>query len=134
MRGARENPMRYTGKFQTSSPDRYLILKNFAQQNRRNPTMAECVLWENLRAGRLDGRKFYRQHIIADYIVDFLCHDDGLVIEVDGAYHLERDQIDSDEQRTQHLERLGYRVIRFTNEEVIDDIESVLETIRNELK
>lgn len=91
--------MNYTGRFKTSSPDRYGILKEFAKRNRKKQTLAETVLGENIRNGRI-GYKFYRQHIIADYIVDFLCHDNGLIIEVDGAYHEERDQMESDELRT----------------------------------
>ena len=75
-----------------------------------------------------------RQHVIGDYIVDFVCRDDGLVIEVDGTYHAEREQQMDDEIRTHDLEKMGFRVIRFTNEEVLYDIEAVLEEIENQLK
>ncbi len=75
-----------------------------------------------------------RQHVIGDYIVDFVCRDDGLVIELDGAYHAEREQQMDDEIRTHDLEKMGFRVIRFTNEEVLYDIEAVLEEIENQLK
>ena len=75
------------------------------------------------------GHKFLRQHIIGDYIVDFLCRDDGLIIEVDGAYHSERSQQESDEERAAWLESQGYSVIRFSNEEILHDIESVLKEI-----
>ena len=77
---------------------------------------------------------FRRQHIIYDYIVDFVCLDRMLVVEVDGAYHAEREQAEDDEVRTAHLEQIGFRVIRFKNEEVLFDIEGVLKQIRNELK
>ena len=117
----------------TASHDRYLLLKEWARENRKNMTLAESFLWQNLRANVL-GHKFLRQHIIGDYIVDFVCRDDGLIIEVDGAYHSEREQTKNDEIRTHDLESMGFRVIRFTNEEVLYDIESVLEEIENQLK
>lgn len=80
------------------------------------------------------GEEFRRQHVIYDYIVDFVCLDRMLVVEVDGAYHAEREQMEDDEVRTAHLEQIGFRVVRFSNEEVLSDIESVLERIRNELE
>ena len=107
-------------------------MKKYARENRSNPTDAEIALWNALRAEQ-QGHKFYRQYIIGDYIVDFLCKDDGLVIEVDGAYHSKREQEQNDEVRTQWLEGQGYRVIRFTNEEVLLDLNSVIDRILNEL-
>ena len=77
---------------------------------------------------------FRRQHILGDYIVDFVCLDTKLVIEVDGAYHAERDQIEDDQVRTAHLEHLCFRVVRYSNEEVMFNLENVLEDIKNELK
>ena len=77
---------------------------------------------------------FRCQHIIYDYIVDFVCLDKALVVEVDGAYHAEREQAEDDEVRTAHLEQIGFRVIRFKNEEVLYNIDCVLDRIRNELK
>ena len=96
-------------------------------------TLAESFLWQNLRNNALD-HKFLRQHVIGDYIVDFVCRDDGLVIELEGAYHAEREQQMDEEIRTHDLEKIGFRVIRFTNEEVLYDIEAVLEEIENQLK
>ena len=97
-------------------------------------TLAESVLWEALRKGGIDGYKFLRQHIIGDYIVDFLCRDSGLVIEVDGGYHLEPRQQESDEQRAEWLEQQGYTVMRFSNEEVLNEIENVIKTIEDFFK
>ena len=77
---------------------------------------------------------FRRQHIIYDYIVDFVCLDRALVVEVDGAYHAEREQTEDDEVRTAHLEQIGFRVIRFKNEDVLYNIDSVLCKIMDELK
>ena len=91
------------------------------------------MLWEYLRNNVL-GVKFYRQHVIGDYIVDFLSNRDGLVIEVDGGYHSEPRQRDDDILREQALEQMGYHVIRFTNDEVLCDIERVVEQIENYFK
>ena len=119
--------------YKTASPDRYRLLKGFALENRKNQTLAEQVLWNHIRAEQLDV-KVLRQHIIGDYIVDFLIPDVSLIIEVDGAYHTECEQMQEDEQREETLNRMGYRVIRFTNEEVLYDTDNVLETIIKEIE
>ena len=124
---------KYTGRFKTASPDRYVWLKEFAKKNRENMTLAEQVLWEELKKNQ-NGHRFLRQHIIGDYIVDFLCKDDGLIVEVDGGYHAEREQQEDDALRTQFLESTGFRVIRFTNEEVLYDTENTIQEIENKLK
>ena len=116
--------------YKTASPDRYGLLKAFARENRKNATLAEMVLWEYLRDGEL-GEKFLRQHVIGDYIVDFVSRHGGLVIEVDGGYHSEPRQQEDDKTREEYLEQMGYHVIRFTNEEVLYDIENVLNQIEN---
>jgi very-short-patch-repair endonuclease len=123
---------RNDGKFNTASPDRYLLLKDFAQKNKQIPTDAEKVLWEHLRAKQLSV-KFNRQHIIGDYIVDFVCIEKKIVIEVDGGYHSEYEQIDKDENRTQRLNDWGFSVIRFKNEEILGDISNVLNKIKSRL-
>lgn len=122
-----------TSRFKWASPDRYELLRDFARKNRKKPTLAETYLWEHLRQEQL-GADFRRQHVIFDYIVDFVCLDRRLVIEVDGAYHAEREQQEDDEVRTSHLEQIGFRVIRFSNEEILYDTESVLEKIKHELR
>lgn len=96
---------------------------------RRNPTGAEQVLWDRLRANRLAGFQFRRQQIILGFIVDFYCHVAGLVVEVDGSVHTER--VAYDTERTEILEQLGLCVIRFTNQEVINDVQSVTEAIQS---
>lgn len=106
------------------------MLKAFARENRKNATLAENVLWEYLRNGELE-EKSLRQHIIGDYIADFVSRHDGLVIEVDGGYHSEPRQQEEDKLREEVLEQMGYHVIRFTNEEVLCDIENVLNQIEN---
>jgi len=117
----------------TASPDRYEILKAFAKENRANMTEAEQVLWQCLRRYRQDGHRFFRQYVIGDYIVDFVSLYEKLVIEVDGGYHAEREQQEDDAIRTEVLRKLGYNVIRFTNEQVLFDIDQTLETIEQQL-
>jgi len=75
-----------------------------------------------------------RQHIIGDYIVDFVALEVGLIIEVDGAYHSERQQEEDDERRTRELKTMGFEVIRFTNEEVLYDTNKVIEDIIQKLQ
>lgn len=113
-------------------PGLYSCLKEYARKNRDNPTEAESVLWASIKNKKL-GVKFLRQFIIDQFIVDFICRECKLVIEVDGAYHSEpRQQID-DAQRTRILQSLGFRVIRFTNDEIIFDTDKVLHTILLEI-
>lgn len=114
--------------YKSSSPDRYLMLREYARRNRENATLAEHYLWEHLR-GKALGVDFLRQHIIGDYIVDFVSRHDGLVIEVDGGYHSEPQQQEDDVIRENYLERMGYHVMRFSNEEVLFNIDSVIKQI-----
>lgn len=116
----------------TANPMNYNLLKDFANNNRKNPTEAESVLWDCLKKNAL-GKPFRRQYIIGDYIADFFCLPSKLVVEIDGGYHQLPDQIVDDAIRTEWLIKQGYRVVRFTNEEVICDIETVLHTIKENL-
>ena len=119
-------------KHETASPDRYNLLKEYARHNRREMTQSETALWQALRR-EFRGIKFRRQHPIGDYIADFLCLTEKLVIEVDGAYHSEPQQQQEDQWRTEFLQDKGYKVIRFTNEEVNTDIKGVIRRIKEEL-
>ena len=158
-------------RWKTASPDRYELLKAFAKENRQFMTEAERTLWMRLRGNAL-GHKFLRQHIIGDYIVDFLCLDAQVVIEVDGGYHKERhflykyphanflipnkslpmqggmeglnssiptqggreglvrDQVEEDRIRQEWLESIGYKVLRFTNEQILYNIDYALAIIK----
>ncbi len=118
--------------YETANDFSYNVLKNNAWKNRRTPTVAEQMLWENIRSNKL-GIHFRRQHVIGNYIVDFVCMRNRLVIEVDGKYHNGSQQIEADNYRTWYLAERGYRVIRFTNEEVTTDIEKVITTIIHNL-
>jgi adenine-specific DNA-methyltransferase len=90
---------------------------------RRNMTDAEHALWRILRSRQLEGFKFRRQHSIGRYVVDFVCLERKVVIEVDGGHHVERAEADS--ERTKYLESEGFRVIRFWNNEVLAEMEGV---------
>ncbi len=155
-------------RWKTASPDRYELLKRFAKENRQFMTEAERALWMRLRGNAL-GHKFLRQHIIGDYIVDFLCRDAQVVVEVDGGYHKERqflyksshagylmldknggmeglkslpmqgdleghleirNQVEEDRIRQEWLESIGYKVIRFTNEQILHNIDCALAVIK----
>ena len=118
----------YNGQMTYASPDRYGLLKEYSRENRNNMTLGEKALWSSLRHKFL-GHRFYRQYIIADYIVDFLCHEGGVIIEVDGGYHSEPRQAEDDELRTQRLQQLGFHVLRFSNEEILENIEDVEDRI-----
>ncbi|MDW8279538.1 MAG: endonuclease domain-containing protein [Anaerolineales bacterium] len=98
-----------------------------ARQLRKSLTPAERKLWAILRGDKL-GVNFRRQHAIGPYIADFACIQKKLIIELDGSQHLE--QKEYDEQRTRYLNALGYRVIRFWNNEVMTDMDGVIRAIR----
>ena len=106
---------------------------NFARKLRKEQTEAERFLWVRLRGRKLKGFKFRRQHPIKNWIADFYCHEAKLVIEVDGGIHLNKRQQQSDEGRTYELEGLGLKVLRFTNDEVISEINKVLKEIKSHL-
>ncbi len=104
----------------------------YARENRSAPTIAEGLLWEELKASKL-GVKFRRQHPISQFIVDFYYHRMKLIIEVDGEYHLDEEQKEHDLGREQMLEELDCRVARFRNHEVIDSIAEVITSIKIEI-
>ena len=105
------------------------LLRDRARSLRAAQTEVERRLWQRLRNRQLNGAKFRRQQPIGSYIADFFCLDAKLVIELDGSQHAERPTQYLDERRTEYLENQGYRVVRFWNEEVMDNIDGVLKTI-----
>ena len=115
-------------KYKTAHPDIYALLKEYAMNQKRYPTEAEKRLWGRLRAKKL-GVRFRRQHIIGDFIVDFICLPLNIIIEIDGDYHNNPKQQEADKIRDKILTEAGYRTLRFTNEEVIDNIEDVISHI-----
>ncbi len=120
--------------YETARKSSYHLINELKKERIKNPTEAEKVLWKSLKTKQLDGYKFRREHIIDEYIVDFVCLAKKLVIEVDGGYHDSIEIQEADAFRTENLEELGFRVIRFTNEEVIGNIDGVLEKIKYELR
>ena len=94
---------------------------------RKRMTLAEAQLWHQLRNRRLSNYKFRRQAPIGPYIADFLCMSARLIVEVDGGQHAQR--VLHDRQRTDYLESQGYRVLRFWNNDVLGNMDSVLETL-----
>ena len=103
------------------------MLRDRARQLRRDQTDVEGKLWSRLRARQLSGAKFRRQYPIGAFIADFCCYERRLVIELDGGHHAEL--VDADQSRTDFFVSQGYRVLRFWNNEVIENIDGVLEQI-----
>ena len=115
--------------YETADDMEYELLKNNAIHNRQYATEAERLLWHYLKEKKI-GYKFRRQHIVGEYITDFINLKHKLIIEIDGKYHQEAEQVIKDAQRTQYLEQKGYTVIRFTNEEIFNHMEDVIKKIK----
>lgn len=120
------SPFKNGGMFDGAS---HLIFEN-ARQLRKNMTAAETVLWMHLKAG-INGCKFRRQHPIGLYIADFYCHKASLVIEIDGSIHNLETVKQNDKEKEAYLKSNGYLVLRFTNKEVMTQVEIVLEKIKS---
>ena len=121
------------GKFgYMTSGDNFHFLEQKAKEMRENMTESETVLWEALKSKHI-GDKFRRQHIIGNFIADFVCLSKRLVIEVDGGYHTDDTQQGLDEGRAEELKQLGFEVIRFTNEEVLNNLDKVIHQITEKL-
>ncbi len=126
-----------TGRFRgsawmTADSMEYELLKENARGNRKNMTEAESIFW-SLVKGNLLGQRCLRQHVIGDYIVDFLFRRSKVVVEIDGGYHFTAEQQQDDAQRSEWLERKGYKVIRFTNEQVLFETDKVIEELKKSL-
>lgn len=115
----------------TANKDFYRNYKYERERLKDNMTAAESKLWEHLKNKKL-GIKFRRQHIIDTYIPDFVALSIKLIVEVDGGIHIKK-RIE-DRERTKRLALIGYKVIRFTNEEVENKVEKVLERIKKEIE
>jgi very-short-patch-repair endonuclease len=107
------------------------LLTSVAKRLRHEMTDAERVLWRELRAHRFAGLKFKRQEPLGLYVVDFVCYEAKLIIELDGGQHA--NQQESDAERTRWLESCGFRVVRFWNNDVLTNIEGVMQEIEKEL-
>jgi len=120
--------------YHEADPLTYAILKNFVTEHRSKPTQAEAFLWKQLRGKQLQQYKFRRQHIIGNFIADFVCLSKRVIIEVDGLIHQLPQNLMNDEARTLWLNSKDYEVIRFTNEEVLFNTKETLNTILQTLE
>jgi cyclase len=126
---AKRNPYKAGGMFEGASR---LIFGN-ATQLRRNMRDAETVLWMYLKNG-VNGCKIHRQHPIGLYIADFYCHKAKLIIELDGTIHDKPEVKENDDARQKELERCGYVISRFTNQQVLKKTEEVIKIITEQIK
>ncbi len=106
------------------------IFRDRRRDLRKDQTEAEKILWNNLRDRKLNGSKFIRQYSAGPYILDFYNPENRLAIEVDGKIHEKIDARIYDQERSEYLESLDIKIVRFKNEEVINNIENVLEKIK----
>jgi very-short-patch-repair endonuclease len=106
-------------------------LKETRRTLRQELTPAEKLLWKVLKGKNIEGRKFRRQHSIEDFIVDFYCAKEKLVIELDGEVHNNINAQYNDEERDKRLKELDYTIMRFENKEVINNLDNVLREIEN---
>lgn len=124
-----QNPYHDQGMHKGAPPSSFIKAQNL----RRNMTTSEKSLWEFLKNKRFQGYKFRRQHPIHIYIVDFYCHELGLIIEIDGGYHSEAAQTSKDLERSDLLKFQDLHVIRFTNDMVITSIGKVLDDLKQHI-
>ena len=108
-------------------------LKQLARELRKNVTEAEKLLWSKIRKKQFHGLQCYRQKNIGNYIVDFYCPAVKLIIELDGSQHYSQEGIKKDNIRDNYLENLGFTVVRFTDREVLKNIEGVLEVLQRHI-
>lgn len=104
-----------------------------ARELRKNLTDAERAIWRYLRLRQIGGQKFRRQQPIGPYIVDFVCHEKKLIVEIDGGQHAELSVYDHDAKRTTWLETQGFHILRFWNNQVLKETDAVKEVIWNAL-
>lgn len=124
------NPSPGERGYETSEKKHWHLLKEFSKENRKNQTEAETIIWNQVRDSKL-GHKVRRQHAIGVFIADFVCLDKRLVIEVDGDYHNQTKEYD--QARTEFLNSEGFSVIRFTNNEVLNNLQDVISSIKTSL-
>jgi very-short-patch-repair endonuclease len=105
-----------------------------ARALRKSPTIAEDKLWQFVRGRKMLGKKFRRQHPFEEFILDFYCHECKLVVEIDGDYHLSKEQTVYDANRTAFLNEQGLSVLRFTNRQVMAEIDTVIRKVKEVIK
>ncbi len=124
----KKDPLKISGMHDGATPK---VFRN-AVKLRENMTELEKKIWDYLKTKPM-GFKFRRQHPIAGYVLDFYCHGLRLSIEVDGGYHIKKEQIEKDLERTDYLKNLGVSELRFTNEQVLNNYEAVVSIIKTHL-
>lgn len=129
--GPEEVQIQKQPQYYTANPFVYKYIKDFRKVQKVNPTHAEIMLWKYLK-NKQTGYQFRRQHVIGKYIADFVCLPKKLIVEVDGKIHLK--QKEDDAIRTADLNSLGFRVIRFKNEDVFLHVAKVVANIKMELE
>ncbi|MBW7951323.1 MAG: leucine--tRNA ligase [Chitinophagaceae bacterium] len=118
-----------TPGYVTTTIEQWKVLSDFAKQNRKNATAAEDALWQEIRNRKIKNFKFRRQHPIAGFIPDFVCLEQKLIVEIDVEYHNTEEQKIYDEAREQWLKEHSYKLIRFTNEEILTNMPNVLQQL-----
>ena len=108
-------------------------LKHLARELRKNMTDAERMLWSKVRRKQLNNYQFYRQKNIGNYIVDFYCPAGKLIVELDGGQHYTKEGMKKDGMRDQYLDSLGFTVLRFSDREVLKNLEGVIQEIYDHL-
>jgi very-short-patch-repair endonuclease len=108
-------------------------LKKYSQELRKNMTDAERLLWSKLRRKQLKGLQIYRQRIIGNYIVDFYCPKANLIIEIDGGQHYSVEGIKENKIRDDYMRNQGFKVLRFSDKEVFENLNGVIEKIYEDI-
>ncbi|MBZ9629073.1 endonuclease domain-containing protein [Psychroflexus sp. CAK1W] len=126
----KKSPYHQDSMFKGASPEIFLKAKKL----RQNLTEAEKVLWELLRSKETLGHRFRRQHPFGNYILDFYNHELKLCIEIDGEYHFKKEQKEKDDDREDFLNFNEISIIRYTNDQVLNDIQSVLKDLKRAIK
>jgi|SRR5690625_2134173 len=109
-------------------------LKDIRKLLRSKLTSAEAFLWTHLQDRQLENRKFRRQHSILNYVVDFYCAEEKLIVELDGEVHMNPTAEEQDRNRDEELESMGFTILRFENKMVFDNLDSVLKEISDQFK
>ena len=109
-------------------------LKPLARSLRANMTDAEQLIWSKVRRKQIDDFQFYRQKNIGQYIVDFYCPKGKLIVEIDGGQHYENEGMKKDQERDRYLQKIGFTVQRFSDIDVLKNIDGVVERIHEQLK
>jgi very-short-patch-repair endonuclease len=127
--GVRSGKGGFKRGWMTADPMEYELLRENARSNRKNMTEAESAFWSMVKNNAM-GQRCLRQHVIGGYIVDFLFRKSKVIVEIDGGYHFTEEQQKEDSLRDEWLESRGYKVVRFTNEQILLDTENIINKLK----